>query len=404
LTERKIADLACPAGSKDRLVFDDQTPGLAVRVSGAGGKVFLAQFTVHGTRRRVPLGRWGAITLDQARDAARVVMGDVAKGIDPAVTRAEAKRDAKAAAAAEKLTLDALLEQWRKLALANRRESYQREALRAVRYAYAKHLKQPAATITRAEALAPLDALARAGKAPIAGRTLAYCRACYRWALKREMVPSSPFDGLPIPAGTVSRDRVLNAEELALVWKHAAGLGAPFAPILQLLVLTVQRREEVAGMRWSELSADRSTWTIAKERAKNGRADMVHLAPPARALLATVPRVGQSDLVFTTTGKTPISGFTRAKDRLDAAIGTARGSKDDPRPLPGWRLHDLRRTAVTWMADNGVSPHVADRILNHVGGTISGVAAVYQRGEFLAERKAALGTWATFVTGSRDSA
>ena len=400
LTEQAIADLTCASGQKDRLVFDDALPGLAVRVSSNGAKAFLAQYTVAGSKRRVPIGRWGAISLHQARTGARAILGDVARGLDPAALKTAARLEAKAAAKVDKLTLELLLGQWDKLSLSARRESYRREALRAMRLAYAGHLQQPAATLTRHDALRPLDKHVKAGRTAMAGRTLAYGRACYGWALRRGMVASNPFESLPIAAGAVSRDRVLSADELAAVWRHLPGLGEPFASLMQILVLTAQRREEVGGMHWSELSADRSIWTIPKERAKNGKAHVVHLAPATQAILAAFKRVGDSDLVFTTTGETPVSGFTRAKDRLDAAIGVERGSKEEPKPLPGWRLHDLRRTAVTWMAENGVAPHVADRLLNHVTGTISGVAAVYQRGEFLAERKLALEAWAAHVTGA----
>ena len=155
---------------------------------------------------------------------------------------------------------------------------------------------------------------------------------------------------------------------------------------MRLLLLTAQRRDEVAAMRWSELSPDLAVWTVPKERAKNGRAHLVHLAPQARAVLAAVPRVKGRDLVFTTSGRAPVSGFAKAKERLDRLSG-----------VRDWRLHDCRRTAVTWMAGAGFPPHVADRLLNHVEGAIRGVAAVYQRGEFLPERRAALEAWAGHV-------
>ena len=283
-------------------MFDDAQSGLAVRISSTGRKVFLAQYTLAGGKRRVPIGRWGAISLAQARLAARAILGDVAKGLDPAGIKAAARIDAMAAAQVDRLTLAVLLGEWDKLALAVRRESYRREALRAVKLAYADHLHKPAATLTRDDALFPLDRLVSAGKGAIAGRTLAYGRACYRWALRRGMVPGNPFDSLPIPAGTVSRDRVLTAEELALVWRHASGLGEPFAALIQVLVLTAQRREEVAGIRRSELSTDGAVWVIPKERAKNGRAHTVHLAPASRTIIKGVAQVGSSDLVFTTTG------------------------------------------------------------------------------------------------------
>ena len=279
LTEKSVAALGCPPGRKDRLVFDDAVPGLAVRVAAGGGKTFLAQYTQAGRKRRVPLGRWGAVTLEQARAAARGVLGDVARGRDPAGERADARAHAAARAGAERFTLAALLEQWAALALAARREGYRKEALRAVRTAFAAHLDRPAAALTRAEAVGVLDALARSGRAAMAGRTLAYARACYAWALKRGTVPGNPFQGLPISTGSEARDRVLTDAEVGAIWRAAGTMGWPFGPLVRLLLLTAQRRDEVAGLRWSELSPDLAVWTVPKERAKNGRAHLVHLAP-----------------------------------------------------------------------------------------------------------------------------
>ena len=113
----------------------------------------------------------------------------------------------------------------------------------------------------------------------MAARTLAYGRACYGWAVKRGKVDSNPFAGLPIETASASRDRVLTEAEVPVIWKAAAGLGWPFGPLFQILLLTAQRRDEVTGMRWSEMSTDLAIWTIPKERAKNRRAHIVHLAP-----------------------------------------------------------------------------------------------------------------------------
>jgi integrase len=174
-------------------------------------------------------------------------------------------------------------------------------------------------------------------------------------------------------------------------------MGQPFGPLVRLLLLTAQRRHEVAALRWSELSADLSTWTLPGSRAKNGKAHIVHLSEPAREILSDIPRIVGQDLVFSVTGTTPPSGFSKAKLALDAAMAS-----EVPTDREGWRFHDFRRTAVTWMAGAGFPPHVADRLLNHVGGSIQGVAAVYQRSEFLAERKAALTAWGAHVLRSGD--
>jgi len=155
-------------------------------------------------------------------------------------------------------------------------------------------------------------------------------------------------------------------------------------------------------LRRGELAEDLSVWELPGARAKNGKAHIVHLAEPARAILHAAPRVGSSPLVFTTTGKRPISSFSNAKEALDRYIKAERlkiaaEQGAAPAPLVPWRLHDLRRTGVTVLARLGVRWEVADKLLNHVQGAIRGVAAIYQRHEFLAEREAALGAWAAHV-------
>jgi integrase len=211
--------------------------------------------------------------------------------------------------------------------------------------------------------------------------------------MKRRRLVVNPFAGLPVIEGAhPSRDRVLTDAEVGAIWRASGAMGLPFGPLLRLLLLTAQRREEVAALRWSELSADLTTWTLPAARAKNGKAHVVHLAEPARAILASVPRIVGQDLVFSVTGTTAPSGFSKAKIALDAGIAKELGAQ-----IAGWRFHDFRRTAVTWLAGAGFPPHVADRLLNHVGGSIQGVAAIYQRSEFLAERKAALAAWSAHV-------
>ena len=152
---------------------------------------------------------------------------------------------------------------------------------------------------------------------------------------------------------------------------------------VRFLMLTLARRDEVAQMRWSEVAPDLSRWTIPAERVKNGRAHMVHLAAPAQVVLAGVPRLDPDGLVFATGPGKALTTFSWMVRQIQASSGTA-----------GWRLHDVRRTGVTALAGMGFPPHVCDRLLNHVTGAIQGIAAVYQRAEFLAERKAALEAWA----------
>jgi integrase len=387
LTEKGIAGLSCAQGRKDRLVFDDTVPGLAVRVGAGGAKTFLVQYSHHGRKRRVPIGRWGAVTLEQARATARGVLGDVAKGRDPAAERVKSRALVVAQAAAERLTLARLVDEWAEIALTARREGYRREAVRAIKVAFAGVLDRPASAMTRSDAVNVLDRMVRAGRAAMAGRTLAYGRACFGWAVRRGKTPDNPFNGLPIATGSEARDRVLTDAETGAIWRAAGQMGWPFGPLVRLLFLTAQRRDEVAHMRCGEIAPDQSVWTIPKERLKSGRAHVVHLAPEARAVLAEVPRLDGCDLVFSTNRQRPVSGFTKAKERLDRLSGVA-----------DWRLHDIRRTAVSWMAGAGFSPLVADLVLAHATLTnLTTVGRVYQRAEMLPERKAALEAWAAHV-------
>jgi integrase len=164
-----------------------------------------------------------------------------------------------------------------------------------------------------------------------------------------------------------------------------------------VLLLTGQRRNEVAGMTRDELSDDGATWNIPGSRTKNGRAHVVPLPPLVRELIATV-RAKPGNLVFTTTGTTPVSGWSRMKGRLDAAM-LAAAREEGRAVIPPWTLHDLRRTFVTGMVELRVPPHVVEVTVNHIGGTRSGVAGTYNRSELMDERKEALERWATHVAG-----
>jgi integrase len=425
LTDRFLVGLKVEAGRKDRLVFDTACPGLGVRVTTKGTRTFLVQWTDPATRRKVrePLGVWGGITIDQAREAARARLGAVAKGIDPKAERTRRRAEAERERAEAALTFDALIEEWKALHLAHRRPRYAAEAVRAIRSGLPGLLKRSAARISRTDAVNALDQVVKAGKVVAAGRTMAYARACYAWGKRRGKVPENPFAELPISAGATERERVLSDTEIASVWAATDALPYPFGPFYKLAILTLQRREEVAGMRWSEIAPDLTKWTIPGARMKNGKPHDVHMSEAARVVLRSIPRVHGCDLVFSTTtyrlttddggaprGKrkrepTPISGFSQGKRYLDAAIVKARSDAaaklgQKPKAMTAWRVHDLRRTGVTTLAALGFDSIVVDKLLAHQPGKLRGVAGVYQRHDFARERAAALDAWAAHVTGT----
>ena len=411
LSDRILKALVVPPGRKDMFLFDNECRGLGVRVTAKGTKVFIAQWMDPTTKRKVrePLGVWGSITIDQARVAVRSRLGDVARGIDPVAERRRRQEEAESENADRALTVDALVDKWAKLHLAARRPRYATEAPRTVRAALKDHLKRPARTLSRSSAVEAIDSILSAGKSEMARQSMGNARSCFAWALRRGYVTTNPFADLPLAITKSERDRVLTDDEVAEVWTAAGTLPYPFGPFFRLALLTLQRRDEVAGMRWSEISADGLTWTIPAARMKNDRPHDVHLTQAARDVLASIPsQVGPKgkpiDLVFTTTGKTPISGYSRAKTTLDAAIVAARakaakGAAVDPEKLTPWRLHDFRRTGVSRLAAMGVDSIVADKLLAHKPAKLRGVASVYQRHDFAVERRKALEVWADDVAG-----
>ena len=211
----------------------------------------------------------------------------------------------------------------------------------------------------------------------------------FGWLHRHRRVESNPCIGVHRPDGPQSRDRVLTDAEIQKFWQACSSVGEPFGSIFRLLLLTGCRLNEVAGMGRSELS--NGTWTIPGARTKNGRTHVVPLSPEMQGILDAAIRVSDCPFVFTWTGKTAVSGWSKSKKRLDAAMGD----------IAPWRLHDLRRTCATGMAEIGIAPHIVEACLNHISGARAGVAGVYNRAAYAAEKKSALERWADHVEGAR---
>lgn len=353
-------------------IFDASQPGFGVRVATSGALSWVLLTRQKGTRKRVTIGRYPALSLSKARELARAAQSEIQEG-----TFGQKKAP---------MTFSAAIEDW------YAREQRARKSFSQVEQAMALHVlpylgRHEFDQVTKADLMRVVDRVADQGKLTQANRVRAFVTRFFNWAVERDLVAASPATSLPKPAVEISRDRVLSMTELYAVWHTAEQMGFPFGRIVQILILTAQRRDEVAGMRWSELDLERDRWVISKDRAKNGKAHIVHLSSQAIAILASLPKREDCDFVFSTTGQTAVSGFSRAKAAIDVRSG-----------VTGWRLHDLRRSVATYMADDlKIAPVVVDRILNHVTGSLRGVAAVYQRSEFLADRKVALETWGLLV-------
>lgn len=354
-------------------VWDTHLPGFGVRISPSGKKVFFAMRRVGNRQQRVTLGDYPALSLQQARDAARQAFCE-AEGSDAGPIEITP------------LTVRQAVQNFIELHAKPKNKDWRGQQRRLESNLVTVFGDRDIRSITRADMIGLLDKIMARGAPGQANRVLATVRKLFNWCVERCYMDTNPVHKLSAPAKERPRDRVLNDEELAQVWQASDTLGYPFGPLIKLLILTAQRRGEVAGMRWSELDLNAKTWALPGSRTKNGRAHLVPLSEPAVDLLKSLPRFLKSDYVFTTTGQTPVSGFGKKKDTLDQSAH-----------VQPWRLHDLRRTAASGMARLGVAPHVVEKILNHSSGIISGVAAVYNRYGYEDEKRAALTAWASFM-------
>lgn len=251
------------------------------------------------------------------------------------------------------------------------------------------------------------------GASVTSNRVLALVRKFFNWCVEQGLLEVSPCVGVRAPTPERSRDRHLTDGEVALVWRASSQLTAPYRQFLRIMLLTGQRRGEVAQMTWSELSLSEKEWTLPPQRTKNGRRHWVPLSNAALAELEGLPRlVGVPDYVFTggvgrnSVELAPVSGFSKIKARLDKAISAlivadaiaAGGDPDKAKPIAPWRLHDLRRTVATGLQRRGVTLDVIEKTLNHVSGVSSGIVGVYQVYDFKKERQEALAGWAEHVT------
>lgn len=418
---------------RDVYLWDQKLSGFGLKVTPAGGKTYLFQYRIGGRgnpTRRYTIGKHGPLTPDQARARAKGIAALVEQGIDPR----EQEREAKAAEedAKRKLEEKTRLEgelSFEKVA-ARWLDYYENEkGRRPLTVAQARHVVKrhlvpalsgkPLPHITRTELQPILDAIPIKHKASRCA-VYAYASSLFRWAMERGEIADNPVRLMSKPPAPKARNRVLTDDELASIWKATRGLRRPLSAFYRLLILTGQRREEVASMNWIELDQETATWTIPAERAKNG---VAHIVPLSISVLdeldelagakeandqfhkfdrACWPKIGP---VITLNGTVSIKCFSKAKRALDAEVEKVRKDKGS---LPAWRVHDLRRTLATGLQRIGVRFEVTEAVLNHVSGAKSGVAGIYQQHDWKVEKRSALDAWAQHIatitnhTGDKD--
>ena len=364
---------AAVASPERRELPDGYVRGLYLVVQPVtGSKSWAVRYRYAGKTRKHTIGKYPTFGLKDARDAAIKVLRTVSEGHDPAQQRLGSIEDAAAH----------FLEQHCK----DYRPRWRREAERLLRVNVLSRWRgRKIAEITRADVKALLADL---NKTPVmANRTHSVVHTLFSWAVENDLITVSPVAGIKRPNRETPRDRVLTDDELRAVWRAADKEGFPYGTIVQLLILTGQRRGEVTGLAWSEIDLDSGVWTLPRERTKNGRRHTVPLARQAVAIIQKAPQISDA-YVFSTNGTRPLGGFSGRKARLDQLAG-----------IKAWTVHDLRRTVASGFAGLGTDLAVIEKVLNHTSGTFAGIVGVYQRHGFTEEKRAALQQWADHVEG-----
>jgi integrase len=387
LTQAAVARLTLPPGKSDAIFFDSKVPGFGVRLRAGGSQSWVFQYKFGNVNHRMVLGKVSAMKADAARKIAEKHHAAVKDGRNPAAEKAV--RTAQAAN-----TFGELVRQYLDFKQSTLRPRSLVEVKRHLEV-YAKPLhKLPVVSIDKANIAHLVKDIGNNRGVVTANRMRASLSAMFTWAMKEtDFAESNPVINTHKAGKEGSRTRVLENAEIKIIW-NALG-DDDYGAIIKLLVLTGQRLNEIAGLRWEEVDFDRNRIMLPGERTKNRRAHHVPMSGTVRVLLEGQKAKrgeGQDHLVFPR-GERAFSGWTHARKELDKGILQATRTA-----LPHWTPHDLRRTAATRMAEDlQIQPHVVEAILNHVSGHKSGIVAVYNLATYAAEKAAALTLWADHV-------
>lgn len=387
--KKKFTDVSVekmvPVAGKRLEVFDTLTPGLALRITEGGKKSWSVMYRVagrgeggnRGGLRRMTLGAYPLIDLKAAREKARAALDLADRGDDPADQRKDELRQK------GERVFEVICTRFIELHAKAHTVKWRDTERLLHTYVVPEWKSKPIDTLDRATAHELLDEIAMEHGTGAAREVRKHITKFFNWAVDRGLLAASPVAGMRRPElGYVARERVLSMDELKAIWAAADKMGYPFGPMVKLLILTAQRRAEIANLERGWLLADKQAFEVPASHYKTDRPQVVPLSPPALSIVEALPKWNGGDfLLSTTAGKVPVSGFSKAKARIDKL------SK-----VEGWTLHDLRRSAATHMARLGIPQEHIERVLGHA---IEGVAGTYNRYSYLAEKRAALDLWGT---------
>lgn len=420
LKPQQLSRLA-PARGQTRTDYPDGENGLVLRVSDTKRRVWLVRYrTLDGHRRGFPLGPYPAIGLSEARTRAREIAAAAARGDDPAGKRQRQREDAKLAAApgAPPRTLDELFEAYLVAARAGRHKMRARPkrpnslALEISRWR--NHIrpwfgKRLIAEVTRSDIRRWLDALSSSGLSPAAMNGCgAILRLVMSYAVHTELIDANPAFGVATPFETQSRDRVLSRDELARIWQalvapQPLAMEGSTALCLALAVVTLQRLNDVCSIRVAEIDFEGRVWAIPGSRIKGARLHLVPLSPLALDLIARARLLpnADGDVIFPGRASSDQSidrrAVTRAYSRLMEKLEIANASP-----------HDNRRTGATMLTGEGMGypRFVVSQVLDHRSDTggAAWITGVYDRNDYLREKRRALEDWAQWLTNVASNA
>ena len=393
ITKKTVDELV--ASGRDAFLWDVARKGFGVKITPAGRRIYILQYRMGGRTtptKRFKIGVHGAgWTPELAGREADRLLHLIGQGTDPSEERRRKRYEL------SELTFDAVADKYESKGLIGLREGSRDFAKTILRVHLRPKLgKRSLPSIRGSDIVALLDDLP-SESAALRRNVYAIARRLFTWSKGRGIIDRNPLDGFEPPPPAMSRDRVLNDNELRIVWAASAELGPIFAAFVRLLLLTGQRRDEVGAIEWQELDRERAEWLLPAVRAKNGREHLIPLSKEVVALfdqLAGGKKWPRAGFILTTDGgKTRVKGFSGRKGKLDACI-LALVAKEKAAPFPPWRFHDLRRSSATGMQKLRIPGDWIEAVQNR---RKAGVAGTYQRYTFLDEKREALSAWGTHV-------
>ncbi len=374
LTDAIVAEAEPPAAGRLEL-WDADLPGFGLRITPAGQRSWQVMYRIDGRKRRLTLGSFPALPLKFARDAARATLKEVAKGNDPAAQRASLRSGA--------LTFARFAEAYIERYAKREKRTWQADARMIEADLLPAWGPRAIDDIRRRDVIEMVERVCARGHPYAANRRLALLRKMFAWGVEVDMVPATPVVGVTPPGREARRQRVLDEAEIAALWRAWNNMAWPFGPLFKLLLLTGQRRNQVASLRLADIGFAQQIWTVPEESGRPGSGHEIPLSTFALEIATSVPRTA-SDYVFPARGQPDrhASGFSKAAQRASRLSGVA-----------DWRTEDLRRTMADGMVRLGTPAPVVRNILDRAARTTVGGVEVGDDRSAFEDMRAALEAW-----------